>query len=45
MRWKRKELTYRNMANVVPIYSIAIHIVVVEPNRAMTATKVTLYTD
>jgi hypothetical protein len=41
MRWERKELKYRNTASVVPMYSIAMYIVVAEPDRAMTATKVT----
>ena len=41
MRWERKELKYRNTGSVVPMHSIAIYIVVAEPNRAMTATEVT----
>jgi hypothetical protein len=41
MRWERKELKYRNTASVIPMHSIAIYILVAEPDRAMAATKVT----
>jgi len=40
MMWER-HLKYRNTSSVVPMYSIAIHIIVAESNRAMTAIKLT----